>query len=167
MKRGATIWVAALLLIGSLTGPTLGNSPGTGVGLWCGVAYAAQKTAAQLEAEYGREVNPKKRFSLAVDLMDERLKQMLTAYEADDSAKESEATDHYLSAMDRLEKAMSDHSNGGAVKNAEIRLRRQTKALEDVRMRLAIAEQASVDKALTRVTKLHEQLLDRIMHPRK
>ncbi len=166
MNRRATVWLATLLLLGSL-GPMFESSLGTRAGIWGRVAFAAQKTPSQLEAEYDREPNPKKRLSLAVDLMDERLKQMLPAIEAEDSAKESEATDNYLSAMDRLEKAMSEHSNGGAVKNAEIRLRRQTKALGDLRMSLSFAQQSSVDKALTRVTKLHEQLLDRIMHPRK
>lgn len=166
MKRGATVRAATLLLLGTL-GPTFETSRGIGAGVWRGVALAAEKTPSQLEAEYGREPNPKKRLNLAVDLMDERLKQILAAFETDDSAKQSEATDNYLSAVDRLEKAVSENSNGGATKNAEIRLRRQTKTLRDLRMTLSFPEQSSVDKALERVTELHEQLLNSIMRPRK
>ena len=130
-------------------------------------AAAAQKTPAQLEAEYDRESNPKKRLSLGVDLMDQRFDELLDAYDLEDPEKQSDAVDNYLGALDRVEKAMNENTNLGAVKKAEIRLRRQTKNLSELRMTLSAADQAPLDKAVTRLNRLHETLLDSIMRPRK
>lgn len=130
-------------------------------------AIAAQKTPAQLEAEYDREQNPKKRLSIGVELMNERLKELLDAFDSQDPEKQSEAVNTYLNAADRVEKAMNENTNLGAVKNAEIRLRRQSKTLSDLRMTLSAADQIPLDKAVTRLDRIHEILLNSIMHPRK
>lgn len=156
MNGTGTVLAALFLLIAVLAGPSVQFG-----------RAAAQKTPAQLEAEYDREPNPKKRLSLAVDLMDHRLKQLLDAFDLQDTEKESDAIETYLAAADRVEKAMNENTNMGAVKNAEIRLRRQTRSLSDLRITLSAPERMPLDKAITRLTRLHEILLDSIMHPRK
>jgi len=161
MARGKKASVAALFVFASL------GALSSAFGWGCISAFAAQKTPAQLEADYDREPNPKKRTRLAVDLMGKRLDQMLAAFDSQDPGKEKEATDNYLAAMDRLEKALNGMSNMGAVKNAEIRLREQTKKLQDLRVKLSLPEQAMADKPITRITALHERLLNTIMNPRE
>ena len=158
---------AAGLLLLSLLSPAFDSLRGNRFGIGPVEAFAAQKTAAQLEAEFGKESNPKKRIKLAVDITDERLKQLLAAYETEDSAKEAEALETYLTALDRLEKVLAGNLSGGAPKDVEIRLRQQIKSLTNLRMSVAFAEQSAVGKALERVTKLHETVLYSIMKPKK
>lgn len=161
MTCGKKSSVAALFWFASL------GALSSAFGWGCIAVFADQKKPAQIEAEYDREPNPKKRTRLAVDLMGERLDQMLTAFDSQDPDKEKEATDNYLLAMDRLEKALNGMSNMGAVKNAEIRLREQTKKLRDIRVKLSLPEQAIADKPIARITALHERLLNTIMNPRE
>lgn len=161
MTYGKNASVAALFVFASL------GALSSGFGWGCVSAFADQKTPAQLEADYDRETNPKKRTRLAVDLMEERLNQVLTAFDSEDRGGEKEAADNYLAAMDRLEKALNGMSSMGTVKNAEIHLRVQTKKLRDLRVKLSLQEQAIADKPIERITALHERLLNTIMNPRE
>jgi hypothetical protein len=155
MKRWGVIPTAAFLLLG----------PWIATGLRA--ALAEEKTPTQLEAEYDREPNPKKRVKLAIGLTDERLKELRSAYESEDSGKGTESVNQYLSAVDRLEKAWKESSGSGASKDAEIHLRQQARDLENLKMSLSFQEQAPVEKAATRVAKLHEAVLYSIMNPHK
>jgi hypothetical protein len=165
MNRRVTVAAvfATLLLAGQFLTTALSITVPFGVA----DAFAAQKPPGQIESEIDREPNAKKRLNLSVDLMDDRMRTVLDAFETQDVNREAEAVDNYLSAAERLEKAMNDNTNLGAVKSAEIRLRRQDKTLSDLRMSLSAAEQGPLDKAATRLSQLHEILLDSIMHPRK
>jgi hypothetical protein len=155
MKRWGVISTAAFLLLGPWTAP--GSR----------AALAEEKTPTQLEAEYDREPNPKKRAKLAIALADARLKELRSAYESENSGKGTEPVDKYLSALDRLEKAWKEPSGSGASKDAEIHLRQQARALENLKMSLSFNEQAPVEKAVARAAKLHEVILYSIMNPHK
>jgi hypothetical protein len=96
--------------------------------------------------------------------MEERLKQVRSAYENEETGKGPELVEVYLSAVDRLEKAVRATS-GGAAKDAEIQLRRQARTLEGLKMSVAFDQRPPVEKAATRVTKLHEEILYNIMNP--
>jgi len=163
MKRGGSVLAGSIILLISFGGPSFVPSCGS----LCGVeqAFAAEKTLAQLEAEYDREQNPKRRVKLAVEITEARLKPMLSAYQAGEPAKEAQEMTNYLSAISRLEQALSANSIHGVSKDAEIRLRGQTRALANLRMSVSAAEQPAVQKALDRVTQLHERLLNGIMNP--
>jgi hypothetical protein len=154
MMRWCLPLIAAFLLFG-------------GIGSGPRAALAEEKTPLQLEAEYNREANPKRRVKLAIELTDERLKELRLAYESEDSGKEADLVDKYLSDMDRLEKALKEPSGGGASKDAEIHLRQQARALENLRMSLSFDGRVLVEKAATRVAKLHEAILYGIMNPHK
>ena len=151
MNRRVAISIAALLLLFSGRLLTLGSD----------------RTPAQLEAEIDRESNPKKRLKLAVELTDARLKDVLSAYDAEDHGKEGESIEHYISGLDRLEKAVKDVPHGGLSKESEIHLREQAHALEDLKRSVSFNERASVEKVAMRVTKLHEVILGGIMNPNK
>ena len=128
---------------------------------------AQERTPAQLEALYEKETNPKNRLKLAVEISDGRLKEMLAAYDAADPAKQSPALESYLSGVGRLEKALDANTSGGAAKDAEIRLRHQVQSLGNLRMTLSASEKTPVEKALARATQVHEDVLNKIMHPKK
>ena len=155
MKRWGVISIAAFLLLG----PWFATKHGP--------ALAEEKTPTQLEAEYDREPNPKRRVKLAIELADARLKELRSAFESEDSGKAAEPVEKYLSALDRLEKAWKEPSGSGASKDAEIHLRRQARDLENLKMSLSFNEQAPVEKVATRVAKLHEAILYSIMNPHK
>ena len=89
------------------------------------------------------------------------------AFDAADPAKESATAETYLSAVDRLEKALDANTSGGAAKDAEIRLRHHVQSLGNLRMTLSASERTPVEKALARATQVHEDVLNRIMHPKK
>jgi len=129
--------------------------------------FGSDKTPTQLQAEIDREPNPKKRLKLAVELTDARLKDVLSAYEAEDHGKEVESIKYYLSGLDRLEKAVKDIRHGGLTKESEIRLREQVHALKDLAMSVSFSERAAVEEVATRVAKLHEEILGSIMNPNK
>ncbi len=167
MRRGATISIAAMFLAGALPGLPSGSSKEASFGIACGVAWAEQKTPAQMEGELERESNPKKRVKLAVGLADERLKQMLGAYATEDASKEAAAAETYFAALDRLEKALDGVSDNGVSKDTEMHLRRQTRSLENLKLSVSYTERALVEKALERVTQLHEEVLYSIMRPKK
>ena len=151
MKRWAIIWICVLSL----------------PGFWARTAFAENKTPAQLEADYDREKNPKKRVKIATQLTDERLKEVLSAYETQDAEKAKEKVENYLAGVDRLEKAIHEIPGSGASKESEIHLRRQAWSLENLKMSVPWGERAPVEEALSRVTKLHEEVLYSIMNPRK
>ena len=134
---------------------------------WLSTANAGsssqEKTPAQLEELYAKEANPKNRVKIAMDLADARLKEMAMAFDEGDPAKESAAADTYLSALDRLEKALAGNGRGGVAKDAEIRLRHEVQSLGTLRLTLSATEQTPVDKPLQRASRLHEDVLNRIM----
>src|SRR5690348_11024933 len=105
MGTVAAVFVATALL----AGPSLTIQSRTVFAIGAVNAWAVQKTPANIEAEIDRESNPKKRLSLSVDLMDERLKVLQDAFESQDPDKESEAVENYMTAADRLEKAMNEN----------------------------------------------------------
>jgi len=67
--------------------------------------------------------------------------------------------------LDRLDKAAEENSNGGAAKKAEIRLREQIRALENLKMNISARQRNPIEKAMARVVKLHEEILYSIMMP--
>ena len=169
MRRSIRFTIAAGVFVVSLFGAPFDSPEGRPEAL-IGNAFAAggpEKTPAQLEALFEKETNPKNRVKIAVELADDRLKETLAAYDAADPAKESAAVEIYLSAADRLEKALHANTNGGAAKDAEIHLRHQMQSLGTLRMTLAVSEKTPVEKALARATQVHEDVLNRIMHPKK
>lgn len=170
MKRSFRFTIAAGVFVGSLSGVAF-DFPGARREASLGYVFAGgtsqEKTPAQLEELYEKETNPKNRVKLAVELADDRLKEMLMAYDAADPAKESAAAETYLSAVDRLEKALDANTSGGAAKDAEIHLRHQVQSLGNLRMTLSATEKTPVEKALARATQVHEDVLNRIMHPKK
>ena len=170
MKRSFRFTIAAGVFAGLLSGVAF-DAPGASREAPFEYALAnsggLERTPAQLEALYEKETNPKNRLKLAVELADSRLKQMLAAYDAADPAKESATAGIYLSAVDRLEKALEANTSGGAAKDAEIRLRHQVQSLGNLRMTLSASERTPVEKALARATQMHEDLLNRIMRPEK
>ncbi len=129
-------------------------------------ASSDDKGPEKLEAEYDHETNPKKRLKLAVELSDERLKEVRKAYDSEDTAKETAELDKYLSAIDRLEGAAKE-PGAGKSKDAEIHLRRQMRMLENIKMSASYSERGPLEKAAARVTKLHEQVLYSILNPKK
>jgi hypothetical protein len=170
MKRSVRFTIAAGAFVGLLFGVPF-DSPGARreASLGCAFASAAsqEKTPAQLEELYEKETNPKNRVKLAVALADDRLKEVLAAFDVADPAKQSATAETYLSAVDRLEKTLDANTSGGADKDAEIRLRHQVQSLGNLRMMLAASERTPVEKALARATQVHEDVLNRIMHPKK
>jgi hypothetical protein len=170
MKRSFRFTIAAGVFVGLLSGAPF-DSPGACREALLGCAFASaagqEKTPAQLEELYAKEINPKNRVKLAVGLADGRLKEMLAGYDSGDPAKESATAESYLSAVDRLEKTLDANTSGGADKDAEIRLRHQVQSLGNLRMTLSASERTSVEKALARATQVHEDVLNRIMHPKK
>jgi hypothetical protein len=170
MKRSFRFIIAAGVFVASLFGAPF-DTPGArreaSLGCVFALASGQERTPAQLEEQYEKETNPKNRVKLAVELADNRLKEMLAAYDAADPAKEPAAAETYLSALDRLEKALDANTSGGTAKDAEIHLRHQVQSLGNLRMTLSSAEKTPVEKALARATQLHEDVLNRIMHPKK
>ena len=142
----------------------LGSVVSLGLGYLPFAALAEEKTPSQLEAEYDREQNPKNRVTIAVELIEERLEELRSAYQKE-SADRVAAVRHYLSALDRLDKAAEENSNGGAAKKAEIRLREQIRALENLKMNISARQRNPIEKAMARVVKLHEEILYSIMMP--
>jgi hypothetical protein len=168
IERSFRLIIAAGVLLGSLSRLPF-ETPGARREALFGYAFASgqERTTAQLEELYEKETNPKNRVKLAVELADGRLKEMLMAFDAADPAKESAAADIYLSSIDRLEKALDANTSGGAAKDAEIHLRHQVQSLGNLRMTLSATEKTPVEKAFARATQVHEDVLNRIMHPRK
>jgi hypothetical protein len=168
MKRSVRFTIAAGVFAGLLSGVAF-ETPGARLEASLGYVFAGsqEKTPAQLEELLAKETNPKNRVKLAVELADDRLREMLAGYDAADPARESATTEIYLSAVDRLEKALDANTSGGTAKDAEIHLRHQMQSLGTLRMTLAASEKTPVEKALARATQLHENVLNTIMHPRK
>jgi hypothetical protein len=170
MKRSFRFTIAAGVFAGLLSGVAF-DSPGASRKSPFEYAFAGssgqEKTPAQLEELYEKEPNPKNRVKLAVELADDRLKGMLAGYDSGDPAKESATAETYLSAVDRLERSLEANTSGGAAKDAEIHLRHQVQSLENLRMTLSASEKTPVEKALARATQVHEDVLNRIMHPKK
>src|SRR5262249_27222711 len=129
-------------------------------------AHGDDKTSEKLQSEYDREANPKKRVKIAIDLTDQRLKEMREAYESEDASRESARMEDYLSSINRLEKAVNS-PGAGTSKDAEIHLRRQGKALENLKMSVSYSERKPIEEVAERVTKLHEHVLYSIMKPKK
>ena len=153
MNRGVS--VALLMLLGLTFRAVCG-----------GAAFAERKTLGQIQAEFDRESSPKKRLKLAIDLTDQRLKQTLAAYAAEDASIGPQELEQYLAGIDRFEKAIEENLNNIS-KNAEIHLRKQLLALENLKLAVSYTERAPVEEAAKRVSLLHDAVLHRIMKPRK
>ena len=158
---------AAGMLFVSLTASWVDTSRTAHFSLGPTAAFAQQKSVAQMEAEFDKESNPKRRVSLASEITDQRLKQMLATYDTNDVAKETEGMELFLASIARLEKVLDALPKPDAAKSAELRLRRQMKDLTNLRMAVSFEEQQAVKKALERITELHERILYRIMSPKK
>jgi hypothetical protein len=129
-------------------------------------ASAVQKTAEQLQAEFDREPNPKKRLKLALDFTDRQLKDLLSAYSSEDGMQGTQQLEIYLAGIERFEKAVDD--NGKDIgKNVEIRLRKQLVTLESFAMSASYTERPAIEDAAKRVSAFHERVLHHIMRPRK
>jgi hypothetical protein len=155
MNRLVLLLAAASLLLGSLVASRRN------------MVLAQEKSSSQLEAEIGREANPNKRARLAIDLMNEMLKQLRSAYETEDPEKETAAMESYLAVVDRVAKAVKENTSIGTYKYAEIQLRQHAKALESLKASLALRERPPVEKAAERVSKLHEEILYSTINVRK
>ena len=121
----------------------------------------------QIQAEYARESNLKKRAKLAMQLVQERIKQLSAAYSTEVSGSPNEQIATCLAALDLLESAVSKAANPGVFKNAEQHLRRQIHDLENLKMNVSALERPDLEKVQTRLVSLRQKFLYSIMNPQR
>ena len=129
-------------------------------------ALAGEKSPEVLEQEYQDQKNPRKRADIAKELMTQRLAQLRafvgTGTMLDESSPQIA---NYQSAFDRLASAVREAQHNGTSKNAETFLRTQMNGLENVKLAVSATERPLVEKLLSNVTALREEVLYSIMHP--
>ena len=130
------------------------------------VAAAAEKTPAVLEAEYERENNPRKRADLAKKLMDQR-REELRARIATGRLLEETSLElvRYQAALDRLASAVRAANHSGTSKSAETHLRTHINVLEGLKISVSSTERPLLDRLLSNVVQLREEVLYGLMHP--
>ena len=136
-----------------------------GAGWSAGPAATEEKKSARLEQLYDQESNPRKRIKPAMELTAERLSELRAAYDAEDTGKRGEAVEACLSALGRLETAVTAAAHAGSSKNVEVHLRRQARDLENLKTSVSYFDRPAIEKVLARVVALREQILYSIMNP--
>jgi hypothetical protein len=153
MQRSARIGAFAVLTIGLVLAMS-------------GAALAAEKTPEVLEQEYQAQKNPRKRADIARKLMEQRLVQLRAFVGTGTMIEESSPhIAQYQSALDRLSSSVREAQHNGTSKNAETFLRTQMNGLENVKLVVSAIERPLVDKLLSNVVTLREEILYGLMHP--
>jgi hypothetical protein len=127
---------------------------------------AEPKTPQEIEQQYDREKNPRKRAELARDLMDLRLKELRSTVSEGTMIQESSAeVSDYMSALERLADAVRAADHTGTSKQTEMHLREHSRELENLRLNVSSQEGKVVERALALVNELREEVLYSIMIP--
>jgi len=136
------------------------------VGLALSAAWAAEKSAEMLERDYQKENNPRKQASIARKLLVQRLEQLRARIGTGLMLKKSspELT-HYQAAAKMLGTAVQKASHNGTSKDAEKELRDQSHELDDLKILVSASERPLVDRLLTQVSDLREEILYGLMLP--
>ena len=129
-------------------------------------AWAAEKNPAVLEQEYQKENNPRKQAEIARKLIPQRLEQLRVRIGAGTMLeKSSPELAHYQSAVEKLGSAVRLAAHTGTSKDAEKALRDQSHELEDLKIQVSAGERPLIDRLLTQVSDLREELLYGLMLP--
>ena len=135
-------------------------------GLALSATGAAEKSAEMLERDYQKQNNPRKQANIARKLIVQRLEQLHTRIGTGLMLeKSSPELAHYQAAVKMLGAAVRKASDNGTSKNAEKSLRDQSHELDDLKMRVSAGERTLVDRLLTQVSDLREEILYGLMLP--
>lgn len=129
---------------------------------------AKEKSADALQRDFQNEKNPKKRASIAMELMDVRLKELRDFLGSGTMLQEpSPPIDNYASALDRLVASVRESANVGTSKSVEMHLRRHLREFENFKVNVSVAERPTIETVITRLLATREEVLYNIMHPKE
>ncbi|MBI2819711.1 MAG: hypothetical protein HYX73_07010 [Acidobacteria bacterium] len=129
-------------------------------------AWAGEKSAKALEQDYQRENNPRKQAVIARKLLTRRLEQLRSRIDTGRMLEKSspELAD-YQAAIEMLGTAVRQASHAGTSKDAEKQLRDQSHELDDLKILVSAGERPLINRLLTKVSDLREEILYGLMLP--
>jgi hypothetical protein len=131
-------------------------------------AAARPKTIEELERDFARENDQRKRARIALELLDRRLDAIRDFVSTGTMLEpENDLLPPYVETLDRLDKAVTAAAHAGTSKRVELGLRRHAREMEQVRMNVSVAERPLVEDVSARLEKVREKVLYSIMSPKK
>ncbi|HWP84720.1 MAG TPA: hypothetical protein VNN17_05990 [Terriglobia bacterium] len=126
----------------------------------CGTPAGAADKAAQLEQQYQKERNPRKRSEIARKLLLQRFEALRTRIGTGVMLEESSPElNQYQRGVELLANAVREAAHHKTSKDAEKSLRDQEKELSNLKMLVSAAEHRYLDRLLQAVGALKEELL--------
>jgi len=118
------------------------------------------------------EPHPDKRAREALDHAEEALKEARKAYAKGDGAETAARLEELEQSVELADSSLKDtHKNPSRspkhFKEAELRTRGLLRRLDGFRDEMSVADRAVVERAISAVQKIHDDLLDSIMGKRK
>jgi len=126
-----------------------------------------EKNAESIEKQYQAEKNPRKRVKLALELLDERLRELHEFLDSNVMLDQSNTyLPNYLRALDSLSASTNEAAHAGTSKNVEMHLREHVREFENIKMRVSAAERPQIEKVLERLESERQRVLYGLMKPR-
>ena len=129
-------------------------------------AWAAEKSAKALERDYQQEDNPRKQADIARKLLTQRLEELRSRIGTGRMLEKSspELAD-YQAAIRMLGTAVREAAHTATSKDAEKQLRDQSHELDDLKILVSAGERPLINRLLTKVSDLREEILYGLMLP--